>query len=251
MIFPFFFHFLRRRPATCSSFHMGVLPISSDDWGEEKLLCKESIFFTNVKLFLRDHLDLYDCVSVYCRVCEHDMVKMCRCCGVCLNAATQHVYKVNLLFYHHNWWNGFEWKLSCHLLSTSSSGQTNLSSTTWSSTSFFVTLQKSGAQRKQVDWSTRFSSQLWVTAAISVQSTTMQAEDRRISLKWVQGRELPYPPVSRTSYRNTNQYILHKMSTNLFTLLELLNKRVFGMFENTSTRMSCQKTGSSNFPVLN
>lgn len=62
MIFPFFFHFLRRRPATCSSFHMGVLPISSADRGEEKLLCKESIYFTNVKLFLRDHLDLYDCV---------------------------------------------------------------------------------------------------------------------------------------------------------------------------------------------
>lgn len=101
MIFPFFFHFLRRRPATCSSFHMGVLPISSADWGEEKLLCKESIFFHKCQAIpSRPSGSLWLCFSVYCRVCESDMVKMCRCCGVCLNAATQHAYKVNLLFYH-------------------------------------------------------------------------------------------------------------------------------------------------------
>lgn len=63
---------------------------------KKKNLCKENIFFTNVKLFLWDHLDLYDClVFVYCRVCAPDMVNMCTRVKP-LHAAAQHFHKGKL-----------------------------------------------------------------------------------------------------------------------------------------------------------
>lgn len=220
-------------------------------WRGEKNLCKESIFFTNVNLFLWDHLDLYDCVFLCTAECVSLIWLKCGeelICGACHNAATQHVYKGTLLPLS----SELRWmdlnKISLVILANQSVGQDDCDhlEIIWCLTRLifqacsFVILQKSVAKRKQVDCFTQ------VTVTVPLQPCRLKTgaflwngcRGRGYLTDWLQWQAI-VKPINTFS---------KKWSEILAICWNCCTQRVFGMFENTST--SVGKTGLLNYFCL-